>query len=237
MTLLQNTTAQWAIGILVALVLFIAGAFVNRYFSKTRKDLSYGRSRWPLIKDEVGSRLQLHFDNKPVGDVSIVMVNLMYKGNEPIRREDYEQEVNFDFEDGARVLSAEVVDVNPGNMKTILVSDSDTQVRLEPVLLNDGNSMTIKMLVENCEKAPSINGRIAGVQRLRNAYEANPMDRMISYIFLNPRRMFMASSLLLALFVLGLIFELPTLAGTALGVAVIFFVFASANAVANRILS
>lgn len=165
MELLQNSTAQWIAGIVVSL---ISGFLISRYYSKTRKDLSYRREIWPLVQDEVGSRLQLQFDHEPVENVAIVVIHLSYKGNEPIRRDDYEQTLTFDFHDQARVLDAEVLQTEPTNMNPVVISETDTKVRLNPILLNDGNRITIKMLVENAERVPKVDGRIAGVNKLRD---------------------------------------------------------------------
>lgn len=182
MELLQNPIVQIVV---FPILIFIAGIYVNRYFSKTRKDLSYSREIWPLIEDSVGSRLRVHFNNQPVENVAIVVVHLSYKGNEPIRREDYEQVLTFDFDASSRVLDAEVLDTKPTNMNPVVTSESDTRVRLEPVLFNDGNRMTIKMLVENGRKVPDVDGRIAGVSQLRNAAALTSVEKVLLYTIEN----------------------------------------------------
>jgi hypothetical protein len=81
---------------------------------------------------------------------------------EAIVEDDYRTPVTFDF-GAARVLAAEVVDAKPDGLQTNLSGEGgDNRVVLDPVALNDGDSITARVLLTN-KSTPKVSGHIVGV--------------------------------------------------------------------------
>jgi hypothetical protein len=151
--------------IIVSIILYLK--------QRQRKALSYEIvSSIPLLsmEEEVKERLQILFNNKPVQKVYLVIVRIVNSGNVPITSADYEIPVSFCFHEDTKVLTAEISETNPENLRASLVIEN-TKIILTPILLNSGDSITIKMLVSQFDGQISVDGRIIGVKRIQNLVE------------------------------------------------------------------
>jgi len=156
------------IGAILALITIIL-ILVQR----KRKALSYKIiSNTPLvkIKEDLKGRLQVLFDEKPVENIYLIIINFINSGNLPIKSADYESPVNLNFNEDVQLLTAEVIDTKP---KTLEVSAKieGTKVLLKPTLLNGNDSITIKVLVNQFDGNFSVGGRIIGVKEIRELTE------------------------------------------------------------------
>jgi hypothetical protein len=88
----------------------------------------------------------------------------------PIVSADYERPVSLSFGEGAQILTAEVAETDPDSIQTsVNIGKSVTgasSIVLEPVLLNGGDSITLKLLVSQLGEI-GVNGRIVGVKDIR----------------------------------------------------------------------
>lgn len=156
------------IGAILALI-----AIILILVQRKRKALSYKIiSNTPLvkIKEDIKGRLQVLFDEKPVENIYLIIINFINSGNLPIKSADYESPVNLNFNEDVQLLTAEVIDTNP---KTLEVSAKieGTKVLLKPTLLNENDSITIKVLVNQFDGNFSVGGRIIGVKEIRELTE------------------------------------------------------------------
>ena len=101
-------------------------------------------------------------------------------GNTPVASADYEREVSFQFGDSTRVLTAEVSETHPDNLTASLVS-SDRKIALKPVLLNKGDSVTIKALLGEFDGTINADGRIIGVKNIEIRRES-PVWLLVSML-------------------------------------------------------
>ena len=62
-------------------------------------------------------------------------------------------------------MTAEVAETNPDSLEAS-IDMNERKVILVPALLNQGDSVTIKMLVTKFENQPEVNGRIIGVKEI-----------------------------------------------------------------------
>lgn len=168
---------MWAIGIIATLAVGLISIIATRRFSGTRKHLAFYRDRYRLIEHKVGSSLQLYYEGEEIQDASVVIVTLKYRGNEPIRPDDYEQPISFEFDSEARIFSLEIADKNPENLNALVNLEADARARLEPALFNDRDRVTVKMLVSKCYSLPAISGRIAGVHEIQDALEPTRFEK------------------------------------------------------------
>lgn len=153
----------------IGFVGIVATFVITRWYSRTRKYLSFYCSMWPLIEHEIGNELQLYYKGEQIEDASIVRVALDYKGNEPLRIEDYEQPLSFEFDADIKVYSADIVSKRPKKLNSSASVESDNEVEVGRTLFNSGDGFTIQMLTSKCNSAPSVTARIAGIGEIRDA--------------------------------------------------------------------
>jgi hypothetical protein len=118
------------------------------------------------IEEAVKERVKILLDDKPVQDICLVAVRILNSGNLPIVSADYERQVSLCFSENTRIISAEVSETKPNSLQAT-ISLEKTKVVLAPVLLNSGDSITLKMLVNQFDGKISVYGHIVGVKDIR----------------------------------------------------------------------
>jgi hypothetical protein len=147
------------VAICVTLTLFLV--------ARRRRRLSYllSDTRVLGVHEAVNpSRVKILFDGSPVTDVHLVMITVNNSGNEPIKVEDFERPLRFSWAEPAGILAAEVEGVNPEALQPKIRTDTNGIV-LEPLLLNPGDWLRIKILINQIGKV-SVDARVVGVQRI-----------------------------------------------------------------------
>jgi hypothetical protein len=158
-----------AVFTLVALAVTVLLYFLKR----RRKVLSYeiiSRTSLMSVKEEVKGRVQILFDGTPVSDAHMIIMKVTNTGNVPIVPSDYLRPVKFSLGETVQILSAEVMETNPDNIEASVKVDAEAVV-LTPVLLNGGDSITLKILLAQFEGEIDVDGRIVGVKHIQTARE------------------------------------------------------------------
>jgi len=153
------------IGAIFAILAFAFGLFLY-WKQRQRKELSYQFVYGaPLvsIEEAVKERVKILLDDKPVQDIWLVAVRILNSGNLPIVSADYERPVSLCFSENTQIISAEVSGTKPKSLQAT-VSVEDTKVVLAPVLLNSGDSIILKMLLNQFDGKISVYGHIVGVK-------------------------------------------------------------------------
>lgn len=130
-----------------AITLFVS-IFIY-YKSRTTKKLSYKViTDEPLltVDEELQGKIRILYENNPIEDISLLIIKFFNDGNEPIKSDDFEEPVTIFFSPNVGVLSAELTDTNPSTIEAKLILKDD-MVIIEPLLLNKGDTITIKMLL------------------------------------------------------------------------------------------
>jgi hypothetical protein len=149
--------AMVAIGI--TLTLFLA--------ARRRKRLSYLLQDTRVLGIHAAvnpSKVEILFDGAPVTDVRLVIITINNSGNESIRVDDFERALRFSWAEPARVLTAEVVEVNPESLQPTIKTGVN-EIVLNPLLLNPGDWLRIKTLINQVGKL-SVDARVVGVKRI-----------------------------------------------------------------------
>jgi hypothetical protein len=156
--------------IAIAVTIWIA----SRQRTKRRLVYRYKfESRLVSVDEAFTGRVQILFDDLPVHDARLFVLRLRNAGNTPISSTSYERPVTLAFFGEGRLLSATVTEEYPARLGALVTFD-EQQVTLTPLLMNPGDFLTIKMLVDGAARAPIPDGRIEGVKRI--AAEEDPVD-------------------------------------------------------------
>jgi hypothetical protein len=155
-------------GMLLSFALFLVGQWWWR-----RKALSYTVSETQLltVHGDLKGKVQILFDGVSVPNVSLVVIKVRNSGHEPIRANDFERPLRFDFGSGARILSLDADEANQKSLKPAVRqgagnAPAENAFELDPLLLNRGDWIKVKALVSNVGTI-SVDGRIEGVRDIR----------------------------------------------------------------------
>lgn len=118
------------------------------------------------VRTEFNDRVKILFDDKPVKAVSLIVAEIVNDGWIPIEDKDFFEPVTISFGHRAEIMNCEVTECIPSNLNVELASET-TQVTIKPLLLNRGDSIRIKALVENYQKPVIVAGRIKGVPQIK----------------------------------------------------------------------
>jgi len=170
------------IGAILAFVAILTA--VGLYLRQRRyKQISYViLSQTPLLSmaEEIKDKLQVLYEGKIVRQVHLIIVKIMNSGKVPIVSADFVHPINLDF-GGARILTAEISKTSPHDLE-VSISLVDNNVVLNPTLLNEGDAITLKMLVTEFRGQVVVKGRIVGVKEIR-AFVARP-SRWLRWTFI-----------------------------------------------------
>jgi hypothetical protein len=152
----------WAVVVTLALWL------LDRW-RRDRKKLTYDiLTNAPVVsvQKDVRQDIRVLYKDQPVAAVNLFVLRLANEGNTDFAKQDFEEPITFKAADGDRILAAEVVKVDPPNLKpTLMYTEADAT--LAPMLLNHGESVTLKFVTSGAGQELTVAGRIKGVSRIK----------------------------------------------------------------------
>ena len=137
-------------------------------------------------EEEHEGKLQVLYDGEEVKDVRIIVLKLRNSGNTSIKPSDHIDCIKIKTGENSKILSVDVPSVEPEGLRAeIKISEARDHIRLEPLLLNPKDSITIKLVVSNLKKT-KITCRIAGVQSIQqlDAFSGQYVYFALSFIFM-----------------------------------------------------
>jgi hypothetical protein len=112
------------------------------------------------------SGLNTNYEEQPINDTKQVEVSIVNTGNEPIQAHEFDRNLEIVFNRDARIL-----DYQPAcaGIKFMMVESEDDPKRpaISPMLLNPGDVIHVMLLVEKYRDVVAIDGRIAGIKRIK----------------------------------------------------------------------
>lgn len=160
------------IGIIISIILF--------WIQRPKSSLSWKIvSNTPLVKisSEIRGNLQVLFEGNPAKDIQLIIVRIINTGNVSIKSGDYEHPIKLNFDENAQILTTEVIETIPNNIKAS-ANIEENRVFISPTLLNKGDSITIKTLVNQFNNHISVDGRIVGVKDIKKIAEIDTKKQL-----------------------------------------------------------
>lgn len=183
-----------AVTIIVTIIIYLR--------QRKQKKITYEailRSDLVNVEDEVISKIQILYDKKSIDNIFLFIVKIINSGTVPIVRSDFETPINIEFAEKGKVLEADVINVSPKNL-AVDIKNSKSGVSIQPLLLNPGDSITVKILLTNYTDAV-ISGRIAGVRETLDPDYYSPPIPIEDYLF-------SITLVLMTIFMFSLIYQL-----------------------------
>jgi hypothetical protein len=199
MEILRDSLPRFA-GIIIGLV-GLALSVLFHLRQRRLKRFSYqvvSQNRLLDVHKEITSRVKISLDGMPIKDAHLVIVKILNSGNLPIPATDHERPICLQFGDQARILSCEIIDRNPKSLQSpkIYVRDENQgNVTMEPVLMNGGDSISLKVLVSEIGNKVDVDARIIGVKDIKELtnYRRHPLSETLSGSFLSLTILMLAS--------------------------------------------
>lgn len=98
------------------------------------------------IDKELQGKIKVIYENNPIEDISLLVIKFLNQGNEPIKSDDFEEPITMSFSPNVGILSVELKQADPPTINVKLTQEKD-RIIIEPLLLNRGDSITIKVLL------------------------------------------------------------------------------------------
>lgn len=153
---------------LLGMVAAVGLALYQARKSRTKKSISYeikSKTQLFTINDKNAGKLEILFDGKPVRDAHVLMLSIMNTGDEPIRTSDYEEALEVTFPSDVTILSVAVIVPNTKNLR-VDYELSKHAVKLDKILLNQKESIMMKLILDNNSRDPSVSARIVGITEI-----------------------------------------------------------------------
>ena len=151
----------------VGVVSAIAISVILYYTQKQKKTISYfiiTKLKLISLKEECKGKIKILYDSNQVPDVSVLEVIFLNTGNVPILNVDYETPICLSIDKGSSILSADIINSNPTDIKVGLTYEGNN-LSIQPSLLNAGDSITLKILTTGFNNF-DVSGRIVGVRKI-----------------------------------------------------------------------
>mgnify|MGYP001335435659 CR=1 FL=1 len=123
------------------------------------------------IDKEIDSDIYSTYKGKSIRNVNEITLRIKNTGNQSIDKSDYDvnSQVKFDFGDKTEVLAVWVLETEPDSLRGIIniVTNPDPgKVVINPLLLNENESITLKVYVNGFENKIRDETRLRGVRQI-----------------------------------------------------------------------
>jgi hypothetical protein len=123
--------------------------------------------------EEVSGKIKLYYEESQdskiqIKDGLLLIIKFINDGDIPIKSEDFDEPISISFRPDADILSAEIIRIKPESLKPEL-DISKHKIILKPLLLNQKDTITVKMVLMKFRKSSSINinGRIVDIPEIK----------------------------------------------------------------------
>ena len=159
------------IGALVGVVAIILTIALSRS-QRRDKGLSFeivANTRLLTVAEEIQSRVAILLDGIPVEQLHYTLVKVMNSGSAPIPARDYETPITINLGEKSEIVSVEVIEASPASLaEFVTLTANRNEVEVAPLLLNSGDSLTLKLLVNKARPTITMQGRIADIKEILN---------------------------------------------------------------------
>ncbi len=163
--------------------------------NQRRKELSYQVLRCESlvnVRGEAKRRVEVRFDGRPVEDAHLVVVGIANTGHMPINSGDYQGRLAICVNPGSSILMADVIETVPGDLderlpqqngqRSLIEKIQKDRLILQPVLLNEEDSLSVQMLVKNYAGKVTVSGHVQGVRTIRHIEDRSIVPGLLTQL-------------------------------------------------------
>jgi protein-S-isoprenylcysteine O-methyltransferase Ste14 len=160
----------WA-GLVVGILGILAGV-ITYWLQRRYKRLDYEiRTDQDLISQttfEDGGDLQVTYRGNLVRNPRFVVVRLINTGKSEISEADFERPLKLSIPSWSKLVSVDVSDHHPEALSPVVKLTGAHAMEMEPLLLNAGDWIEVRLLIDGAESDLQVHGRIAGIRTINN---------------------------------------------------------------------
>jgi hypothetical protein len=164
-----------SLSILAIITAISVAYFVNWW--RLRKSLAYIVKTYTAIfsiDPEIGKKIQILFDGKPITYARLFVITLLNNGRQPVEEKDFSKKsIDFVFSQSGQILSSEVLNVNPTNL-IVEKEEKGNVLSIKPLLLNKGDSFEIKGVINSDDDEITCDARIVGIKEVKRVHPSKP---------------------------------------------------------------
>ena len=162
------------VSIFLAIIAIIITIALYR-LQRKNKELSYDiiTSTAILSIDEgVKDKFKILYESKEIKNSHMLIIKIKNTGNIPILESEYQKPIVIKFGKKTRILSTEIIETSPDDIDLKLKQISNSKTQLEPTLLNERDSFTIKFILTEFENDIRFQSRIVGINKIKEITES-----------------------------------------------------------------
>ena len=171
---MPNIVGDSWITLLLALITVIAAIVVPMILyllSKPKKKLIcklFSSLSLVDVQTQVKDSIKIYYKENLVEDLSMTIIKVQNKGNQPIREKDIVKPLEFSFRENSTVVDYSVSNTEPEDITVNLESNAENNlIRCSFDLLNPNDELLLHFFCLGCNKElPLINARIEGIERI-----------------------------------------------------------------------
>lgn len=163
----MNLDYKYLFAIFLALV-SLAATIWFAFFPPSTKSLTLtiaSKSTLKTVSESKVPDLKVFVDETELKYPALTVLKLHNNGTIPVRSDDFESNIKILLDNGARPIRATAVETTPDWLKVIVAID-DSQVQIEPLLLNPGDSVTLNILSDGLPSSITTLSRVAGLSSI-----------------------------------------------------------------------
>lgn len=167
------------IGFVVSTIVGLVAIAVSVYLyirQKESKALVYDViANNPLLSQEamkeLGNNLKMEYNNKQIDSLRLIVFRFFNAGNKPIEATEFHlnEPIEISFGNNGEILDKAVLDANPADVgKRVKLASDQNKLQIQPLLLNPGDTFTVKVIT-TCDQGPVIpTASISGVRQIES---------------------------------------------------------------------
>lgn len=180
MDILQDQNFLTVTGIVVTIIV----ALVIYFLQKKEKKIGYrvlSKTTLLSVEEEITKDVEILYKGDPVKQVKLIVIKLACLGKVPIEDDDYYTPISINFGKESQILSAEILEKKPEDIDiSILIEDN--KVVFQEGLLNQDDTLIIKVLVSKHEEEIKVEARISGIKRINEMSEQSKLMVVLFFI-------------------------------------------------------
>lgn len=166
---------------LIGFVITLALAYWSFYYDKYSKSLDVrvvSMTSLKLKTDTDLEGLKITFDGVPLRVPYLTTLELKHSGSKPITASDFSSPIEITSKSAASIVRVSVSSTTPKNLEPTVHMKAGT-VTIDPLLLNDGDSIRLDLLSTGGYPDLDVRARIAGVSNV--SIDHQPSVKYIAY--------------------------------------------------------
>jgi len=175
-TLMDTSNIIALSGIILSFLPLIFGVInmLIKFQERKKKQLTSEISSTSMvyISQAIKGNITAEYKNHPINNLNLLLLKIKNTGNKTIEQADYDinnPQTRFDFGNSSEILEAEAIESEPDSIKnglSITYTSGSGKIEFNSLLLNQSESITLKILISGFENEIKDETRLKNVKQI-----------------------------------------------------------------------